>query len=134
MPRTRNILRPDWPPATPDVSIRPARQADSVTIAEIAQAVNIHRYAYQEKGFLVYSLTATEYGRRIADGQHVYVFTLDEKTIGFVCGYTRDQFESYLSDGTLGHEPTIGNEVRRLATSRGDDAYEFLDQIGILPA
>jgi ribosomal protein S18 acetylase RimI-like enzyme len=132
-PRVNKSATGDWLPAPPEVSIRPAEPEDSAAIAEIALAVSIYRYAYQEKGFLVYSLTAAEYSRRIADGQHVYVFMLDGRIIGFVCGYTKGRFESYLADGTLGHEPTIGNEVRRLASCRADHAYVFLDQIGVLP-
>ena len=115
------------------LDVRRAVDGEADRIAQIADAVNIHRYAYLGKGFLVYTLSASEYKKRIYDRQHVYVFIYGKDIIGFVCGYGRKRFESYLSDGTLGHEPTIGREVQRVATERGDKHYAFLDQIAILP-
>jgi len=106
-------------------------QAD--TIAHIADSVNIHTYAYQGKGFLVYGLTKDEYEKRIKDNSYVYVFMIGKKVIGFVCGYDRHQFEDYLSNETLGHEPVIGAAIGRHARERGDQQYAFLDQIAILP-
>lgn len=115
------------------LQVRPARPGEAERIAQIAAAVNINRYGYLGKGFLVYTLCAAEYRKRIRDGQHIHVFTIDKKIVGFVCGYDRQQFESYLVDNTLGHEPSIGREVQRLAAERGDKHYVFLDQIALLP-
>lgn len=115
------------------VQIHKARRSDAAAIADIAHAVNIVRYAPFQKGFLVYSLTPHEYARRISDGQHVFVFRRGGRIIGFVCGYTNEQFARYLSNGSLSHESTIGATVTRLAAEAGHHFYAFLDQIGIVP-
>lgn len=110
--------------ATPD---------DAAEIARIAAAVNVHKCAYLGKGFLVYTLNPNEYRKRIRDHQHLYAFWVGCKIVGFVCGYDRGQFETYLADGTLGHEPALGLAIKRQAAERGDHRYAFLDQIAILP-
>jgi GNAT superfamily N-acetyltransferase len=100
----------------------------------IASTVNIHEYSHHNRGFLVYTLTATEYRKRIADGQYVFLFDYKGEPVGFVCGYDDEGLDRYYRDETLSHESSVCRAVMEAARKQGDRSYLFLDQISVLPS
>jgi hypothetical protein len=85
------------------------------------------------RGFLVYTLSALEYRKRVVDGQHIYVFEIDGVAVGFICGYGEAAVQTYLDDHTLSHESDVCHAIQTAARTRGDARYSFLDQIAIKP-
>lgn len=116
-----------------NTGIRRARPSDAIFISELASAVNIFSYSNQQRGFLVYSLPPPEYKKRIADKQCVYIFELEGKSVGFVCGYNERGLVRYLRDQTLSHESQICSAVIHFAARRQFSRFLFLDQISIVP-
>jgi ribosomal protein S18 acetylase RimI-like enzyme len=116
------------------IVLRRAEGADAELIASIASGVNIHKYAQHHNGFLVYSLTAAEYAKRISDGHYVFMFEYKGQSIGFLCGYDEEGLERYHKDNTLSHESSICKSIMEAAMSSEHLSYLFLDQVAILPS
>jgi hypothetical protein len=116
-----------------NTGIRRARPSDAIFISELASAVNIFSYSNQQRGFLVYSLPPSEYRKRIADKQCVYIFELEGKSVGFICGYNERGLVRYSRDQTLSHESQICSAVIHFAVRRKISQFVFLDQISIVP-
>jgi hypothetical protein len=131
---TRASLGITFPNATTEIVLRLADPTDAATIEKIASAVNVHKYSHIGKGFLVYTLSAMEYRKRILEGQHIYMFDFGGQSVGFICGYDQRGLAYYLKETTLSHESSVCHAIQGLAAERGDAQYLFLDQIAILPA
>jgi len=116
-----------------ELDLRLAEKSDADVIAQIASSVNVYHYSKWGRGFLIYTLTAEDYRKRIIDGNSLYLFLLNGQPIGYVCGYNQDMLKEYLSTSILSHESSIGHNVQTLAHNRGNKRYLYLDQIAILP-
>lgn len=116
-----------------ELDLRLAEESDATTVAQIASSVNVYHYSKRGRGFLIYTLTAEDYRKRIVDGNFLYLFLLNGQPIGYVCGYNQNMLKEYLSTSILSHESSIGHNVQALAHNRGNKRYLYLDQIAILP-
>lgn len=115
------------------LQVRRATLADAEVIAAIASAVNVHTGTHPEGGFLVYTLRPDEYGKRVLDNQHVFLFLVGDEPVGFICGYELHALEQYIRDATLAHETTVCTTILAVAEQHHDRDFRFLDQIAILP-
>jgi GNAT superfamily N-acetyltransferase len=120
-------------PSFPKLSVRRATQADAETIAGIAASVDFHDDLRLGRGFIVYTLPAADYARRILRGYLAYMFLMNGHPIGYICGCDHVRLARDLADETLAHQSNVCRTIMAQARDRVDKQYLFLEQIAILP-